>query len=252
MGDRLGGKVALITGAARGIGRVAAIAFASEGAEVALVDLDGDELQQLGRDLGSPHVAVAVDVTDEPALARRFDEVRARYGRLDVLYNCAGIHLSEQDGPVDGLDAAIWNRVIGTNLTGTFLACKYGVRLMLRNRRGSIINTGSPTGLSGRGWRHHAYAVSKGGIHALTKAMAVAYGKNGIRVNCVVPGPIRTRLTAQEFSDKEQVARLTSRSPLRRLGEPADLVGIALYLASDESAFATGGMYIVDGGIHVS
>jgi 3-oxoacyl-[acyl-carrier protein] reductase len=217
-----------------------------------LVDCDGDSLTALADDLGSRHIAVPTDVTDESAVAECFDRVRKRLGRLDVLYNCAGIHLPGADAPVDRLDLSVWNRLLATNLTGTFLACKHGVRLMLAQKQGSVINTGSPTGLSGRGWRHHAYAVSKGGVHALTQAMAVAYGKDGIRVNCIVPGPIRTRMTTQQFSDEEQVAALQVRSPLRRLGEPEDLVGIALYLASNESAFTTGEMFLVDGGIHVS
>jgi NAD(P)-dependent dehydrogenase (short-subunit alcohol dehydrogenase family) len=246
------GKVAAVTGAASGIGRAAAEAFAAEGARLALIDRQEGEIRSLAEFLGPSHLALPADVAIESQVAAAFATIEATHARLDILYNCAAIELVDADAPVDQLDLDTWRSTVETNLTGVFLCCKYGVRLMLKAGVGSIINCGSPTAISGRGSQYHAYSASKGGVHALTRAMAVSYGPFGIRVNCIVPGATRTPMNVRFFQDQEAVARLTGRSALRRLGEPKDLVGIALFLASDDSSFATGAMFIVDGGINVT
>jgi NAD(P)-dependent dehydrogenase (short-subunit alcohol dehydrogenase family) len=195
---------------------------------------------------------LSVDVTDETAVKAAFERVDETFGRLDAMFHCAGVQLTDRDAPVDELESATWRATIDVNLTGTFLCCKYAVRSMLRSGGGSIITCGSPTGLTGRGWRYHAYSASKGGVHALSKAMAVAYGPRGIRVNCLVPGTIRTDMTRLALADGSRAAELEARTALRRIGTPEDLTGAAVYLASDESAYASGGMFVVDGGLMVT
>jgi NAD(P)-dependent dehydrogenase (short-subunit alcohol dehydrogenase family) len=249
---RLLNKVAAITGAASGLGLAAALAFAAEGAQLALMDANEDALRQVALQLGPPHMAVATDVTSEKIVATSFAAIEESFGRLDVLYNCAGIELVALDAPVHLLDLEAWRRTLDTNLTGTFLTCKHGALSMLRTGSGSIINCGSPAAISGRSSEFHAYSASKGGVHALTRAMAAAYGKSGIRVNCVVPGATRTPMNASLFSNATTLERLTARSALGRLGEPEDIAGIAVYLASDESAWTTGATFIVDGGINIT
>jgi NAD(P)-dependent dehydrogenase (short-subunit alcohol dehydrogenase family) len=252
VGDRLEGKVAAVTGATSGIGRAAAIGFAAEGAVVIACGRNPQELERLAAELGPKHLTIQMDVASEPSVAAAFERVRERHGRLDVLYNCAGIQLLAHDSPVDRLELQTWNETLGVNLTGMFLSCKHGVQLMLERGQGSIINCGSPTGISGRGWRYHAYSTSKSGIVGLTKAMAAAYGPRGIRVNVIIPGTVRTGMTEPLFEDGTRIAELTQRTALRRLGEPEDLVGVAVFLASDESAYATGAMFVVDGGLLVT
>ena len=253
MTGRLSGKVAVITGACGGIGRAAATGFALEGARVIAFDLREDSIGSLVDELGADHHGVAVDVREESRVEAAFASVAERYGKLDILFNCAGVQIVDRDAPVDALDLETWQTTLATNLTGTFLCSKYALRQMLNQNHGSIINCGSPTGLSGRGWRYHAYSASKGGISALTKAMAAAYGPLQVRVNCLVPGPVRTGLTEAIFdAGSEQLQELVERTALRRLGEPKDLVGAAVFLASDESTYVTGATLIVDGGLLIT
>jgi NAD(P)-dependent dehydrogenase (short-subunit alcohol dehydrogenase family) len=252
MTGRLAGKVAAVTGAASGIGRAAAVAFAAEGARLALIDRHAEGVRALAALLGPGHLALAVDVGVEAQVVDAFAKIDTTFGALNVLYNCAAIELIDADAPVDRLDLNAWLTTLATNLTGVFLCCKHGVRLMQRARSGSIINAGSPTAISGRGAEYHAYSAAKGGVHALSRSMAVSYGPLGIRVNLIVPGATRTTMTASFFEDPAAVARRAARAPLGKLGEPEDYVGLAIYLASDESSHATGATFIVDGGINVT
>lgn len=253
MPGQLDGKVVLVTGASAGIGRAVAVGCADEGASVVLVARGRSALDEVASGMaGEDHLAIAADVTSEPEVDAAFAAVRDRFGRLDAQFNCAGIQAVETDGPIDKLTLDAWQATIVANLTGTFLACRAGVRLMLQAGRGSIVNCGSPTGMSGRGRRYHAYSASKGGIHALTLAMAAAYGPAGIRVNCLVPGTIRTAMTSAALADPQRAEELTERTALRRIGTPGDLVGAAVFLVSDASAYVTGALLKVDGGLTIT
>lgn len=249
---RLDGKICVITGAASGIARGAAEAFANEGAIVGLMDRNAEGLDAVVAELGEPAFALPTDVTSEASVEAAFAEVKRRYGRLDVLYSCAAVQLIGEDAPVHELDADVWDRTHAVNLRGVFLSCKHGARLMIEaGNGGSIINCGSPTGLTmcGAGW--HAYSSSKAGVMGLTRVMAADLAKYRIRVNGVVPGTIATTLTQRLIDDPETKAHLESLHPIGRIGTPADMAGVAVFLASDESSFATGAHFHVDGGISV-
>ena len=249
---RLAGKAAVITGAGSGIGQGAARAFVREGAVVGLLDRNAAAVEATAAELGEGAFALVADVTDEASVEEAFAEVRRRHGRLDVLFTCAAVQLIGEDAPVHELDLDVWERTHAVNLRGVYLSCKHGVRLMLEGGGGgSVINCGSPTGLTmcGAGW--HAYSSSKAGVMALTRVMAADYAAHNIRVNGIVPGTIETTLTRPLVDDPETRAALVALHPIGRIGRPEDVAGIAVYLASDESGFATGSHFHVDGGISV-
>jgi NAD(P)-dependent dehydrogenase (short-subunit alcohol dehydrogenase family) len=249
---RLEGKVCAITGAASGIARAAAGAFVREGAIVGMIDRNEPGLAAAAAEIGEGTFPLATDVTDEASVERAFTQVRDRYGRLDVLYTCAAVQLIGEDAPVHELPLEVWERTHAVNLRGVFLTCKHGARLMIdAGNGGSIINAGSPTGLTmcGAGW--HAYSSSKAGVMGLTRVMAADLARFGIRVNGIVPGSIRTGMTQVLFDDPVIAERLRALHPIGRAGEPEDMAGIAVFLASDESRFATGAHFFVDGGISV-
>ena len=249
---RLDGKIAVVTGAGSGIGQEAARAFAREGATVGILDRNAPAVAETVAEIGDAAYPLVTDVTDEASVAAAFDEVRRRHGRLDVLYTCAAVQLIGEDAPVHELDIDVWQRTHDVNLRGVYLSCKHGVRLMLESGDGgSVINAGSPTGLTmcGAGW--HAYSSAKGGVMSLTRVMAADYAPYGIRVNGIVPGSIETSLTRPLMQDPEVRAKLVALHPIGRVGTPQDMAGIAVFLASDESKFATGSHFHVDGGISV-
>jgi NAD(P)-dependent dehydrogenase (short-subunit alcohol dehydrogenase family) len=249
---RLEGKVCVVTGGASGIGRAAAKSFVREGAVVGLLDRNEAGLRAAVGELGSAAFPLLCDVTDEASVEAAFAEVKRRHARLDVLYTCAAVQLIGEDAPVHELPLAVWERTHAVNLRGVFLCCKHGARLMIEaGNGGSIINAGSPTGLTmcGAGW--HAYSSSKGGVMALTRVMAADLARYRIRVNGIVPGTIETALTRVLVEDPVQRQHLESLHPIGRIGTPEDMAGIAVFLASDESAFATGAHFHVDGGISV-
>ncbi len=249
---RLEGKVTVITGAASGIGRRAADAFAAEGAIVGLLDRNEAAVRAAATALGQAAFALVCDASDETSVVGAFDEVRRRHGRLDVLYTCAAIQLIGEDGPIHDLDLDVWERTQAANMRGVFLTCKHAARLMIEaGNGGSIINTGSPTGATMAGAGFTAYSASKAGVMGLTRVMAADLAIHGIRVNGIVPGSIITELTQKLYDDPGTRAALTARHPIGRVGTPDDLTGIAVFLASAESSFATGSQFYVDGGMCV-
>ena len=248
MSNRLQGRTALVTGAASGIGRAVATRFAAEGATVVFTDRDLDGVRRAAEAAPGTAHAVALDVTDEDSVRAAYADVADRGLPLDVVVANAGVQLFGHDDRIAELDLETWRRTIDVNLTGTFLTVKHAVRAML-GRGGSIILTGSPTGLNGEGKDFTAYSSSKAGIHGLARTVAAAYAAEGIRVNTVVPGYTETPLVTAISGDESARAGIISRTPLGRAGTPADVEGIMVYLASDESSFATGSLFRVDGGM---
>lgn len=241
---RFEGKVALITGGASGIGAAAARRFAYEGARVVIVDVNEPAGTQLAEELrGEGHEVVfcAASVTDETAIATVYERVRSQYGRLDVLFNNAGV-AAESFGATTSL--AEWRRVLDVNLDGAFLMAKSAVRLMIESGGGAIVNTASIYGrVASPGAA--SYVASKHAIEGLTKSLALEHAAEGIRVNAVCPGYVKTAMVQLDI---EQDPTLTERHPLGRLAEPEEIVAVVAFLASDEASFVTGASYLVDGG----
>ncbi|NQX17606.1 SDR family NAD(P)-dependent oxidoreductase [Rathayibacter sp. VKM Ac-2857] len=247
MTGRLTGKTALVTGAGSGIGRAVAERFAREGARVAFTDRDLAAAEDAAAAFPDA-VAVQLDISDESSVEQAFARLAADGFAVDVVVANAGVQLFGQDAKIADLDLDVWRRTIDINLTGTFLTVKHAVRALL-GRGGSIVLTGSPTGLNGEGQDFTAYSSSKAGMHGLARTVAAAYAGEGIRVNTVVPGYTETPLVTAISGDAEARAAITSRIPLGRPGSAADVEGIMVYLASDESSYATGALFRVDGGM---
>lgn len=246
---RLEGKTALITGGALGIGLAVAQRFAREGARVIVADRNGDGAAAAAAEIGDRARAVTMDISDEAAVASAFAAVEADGWAPDVVVANAGVQLFGQDAPIADLDLEVWRRTVDINLTGTFLTVKHAVRTMLAHGGGSIILTGSPTAINGEGKDFTAYSASKAGMHGLGRTVAAAYADRGIRVNTVQPAYTETPLVAAISEDPESRAAIVSRIPIGRAGTPDDVAGIMVYLASDDSAFATGATFQVDGGM---
>jgi 3-oxoacyl-[acyl-carrier protein] reductase len=249
---RLADKVTIVTGAALGLGRAAAARFAREGASVIAADINENDGAALAADLkakGLQAEFVPTDVSQECAVKSLFEATVKRYGRVDVLYNNAAVLLSGKDRPVHELSIETWDRVMGINLRGAFLCAKYAVSAMLDNGGGSIIFLGSPTGLVGCAPSLTAYSASKAGVMGLMRAMAAAYARHGIRVNSIVPGTMDTPMNSYILADSAVREQYREAVPMGRLGLPQDIEGIALFLASDESSYCTGGLYMCDGGL---
>lgn len=245
---RLRGRTALVTGAGSGIGARVACRFAEEGARVVFTDRDPSAAAQAAQPY--PHaMALALDVADETSVSAAFDECVRRGFHLDVVVANAGIQLFGEDAQVADLDLDVWTRTIAVNLTGTFLTLKYAVRALLAGGGGSLIVTGSPTALNGEGKDFTAYSSSKAGVHGMARAVAAAYADRGIRVNTVVPGYTETPLVTAISGNEGDRAAIVSRIPMGRAGRPHDVEGIMVYLAGDESSYATGATYRVDGGM---
>jgi NAD(P)-dependent dehydrogenase (short-subunit alcohol dehydrogenase family) len=249
-GSRLAGKVAVITGGASGLGLASAQRFAAEGAQVACLDLDGDAAAAAAADFDG--LGVACDVSDEASVERAVATTVERFGTVDVLYANAGI---AGTGSVHKEDLASWNRMLGVHLTGVFLASRAVLGPMLAQGSGSIILQSSVAGVTGIR-NLAAYTAAKGGIAALARQMAADYSERGIRTNAVCPGTVRTPLVEQTYlgysgSPEAAAAALAERDrdyPAGRLGALEDIANFALFLASDESRWITGGVFPVDGG----
>lgn len=245
---RLDDKVAVITGAASGIGGACALRFANEGARIA--GLDVAEPSATHRDAIAKAAPDAVwtraDVRDEASIERAIGEVLIRFGRIDLLVNAAGV---SGYGAVDELDAAEWDRVLGINLRGTYLVSKHAVRGMKAQRSGSIVNLASIEGLEGM-QSQAAYNASKGGVVLLTRNMAIDFGGFGVRVNCLCPGFIETPMTdVLKAPGLEGIRRqFIDLHMLKRPGKPEEVAACALFLCSDDASFVTGHALVVDGG----
>jgi NAD(P)-dependent dehydrogenase (short-subunit alcohol dehydrogenase family) len=244
---RLSGKTALVTGAAAGIGRAVADRFVAEGARVAYADRDADGATAAAR--APTGRAVPMDVTDEASVAAGFAALATDGWAPDVVVVNAGVQLFGRDAEIADLELDVWRRTLEVNLTGAFLTMKHAVRTMLSHGGGSIVLTGSPTGVRGEGAEFTAYSSSKAGMHGLGRTVAAAYAGRGIRVNTVIPGYTETGLVTAISDDAAARTAIVSRIPLGRAGTPADVEGVMVFLASDESAFATGAMFAVDGGM---
>jgi NAD(P)-dependent dehydrogenase (short-subunit alcohol dehydrogenase family) len=249
---RLAGRRALVTGAGSGIGAATAVLFAREGARVALLGRTGAKLERVATeiaDAGGEALVLPADVRDEAAVAAAVARLVAAWGGLDACVTVAGIEPWDSgDQAVDQLDVAVWREVIDINLTGTFLTCKHAVRAMLNSGGGSIVVTGSPTGLYGLALGQHAYSASKAGCHGLARVMANEYARRGIRVNCVIPGFIETPLTAGVFEDPAWLDRVTAGIPAGVAGRPEEVAALNLWLCSDEASYVIGAQLVVDGG----
>lgn len=251
---RLKDKAILITGAGSGIGRVASLIFANEGAKIIAIDLAADSLAQTVEQVqkaGGEILGVAGDVSKATDIERAIREGWKVFGKIDVLYNNAGIFPDEDTSVLQTSEATL-QRVLDVNLKGVFLCCKYGVPALLDAGGGSIINIASFTALMGCTVPQDAYTASKGGVLALTRSLAVQYGRNNIRVNAICPGPIETPLLTEILSDPAKRELRLNRIPLGRFGRPEDVVYAGLYLASDESSWVTGTTFLVDGGITIN
>jgi NAD(P)-dependent dehydrogenase (short-subunit alcohol dehydrogenase family) len=241
MAGRLEGKVCVITGAASGIGAAAAARFGEEGAVVAGVDLRDD--------FGGTALALACDVTDEAAVKGLYGEVRERCGRIDVLFNNAGISPTDDASVLDtSLDA--WRRVQDVNLAAVFLCCKHGIPHLLEGGGGSVMNTASFVATMGAATSQIAYTASKGGVLALSRELGVEFARRGVRVNALCPGPVDTPLLRELFAkDPAQAARRLVHVPMGRFAKVREVADAALFLASDESSYVTATAFMVDGGI---
>jgi NAD(P)-dependent dehydrogenase (short-subunit alcohol dehydrogenase family) len=247
---RLDGKVALITGGASGMGRVASELFAAEGARVVVVDLteSGEQVAADIRAAGHEAAFVAANVADANDCAAMVDFAMRTFGGLHVLYNNAGIFPDDDGGTLETPEAT-WDRVMQVNLKGVWLGCRAGIPALLESGGGSIINVASFVAIVGAATAQIAYTSSKGGVLAMTREMAVEYGRSGIRANSLCPGPIETPLLAELMSDPQRRARRLVHIPMGRLGQASELAKAALFLASDDSSFMTGAALVVDGGI---
>ncbi len=243
MPGRLEGRVCVVTGASGGIGAATVELFQREGAKVAGVDVLPD---------CPGDIALQADLTSEELVADLYRQVRERFGRIDVLFNNAGISPNDDASVLDTtLDA--WERVQSVNLRSVFLCCKHGIPHLLENdgrERGSVINTASFVAVMGAATSQISYTASKGGVLALSRELGVEFARRGVRVNALCPGPVDTPLLKELFAkDPEQAARRLVHVPVGRFAEPIELARAALFLASSEASFVTAATFLVDGGL---
>ena len=249
--SRLADKICVITGGGSGIGQATALCFAAEGAKVVVADINpgaASETSRLIEKNGAAALAVTVDVTQAASVQKMLHRAVEIFGRIDVLVNNAGLGFA---ATVEETDEADWDRIMAVNLKGVFLGCKYVVPIMRRQGSGVIVNTASVLALVGVQDRA-AYCASKGGVAALTRAVALDHVRDGIRVNCVAPGSVETPYWTDIFAKSNDVAalrkNLEQRHPMERLARPEEIAKAVLFLASDESSFCTGSTLVVDGG----
>jgi NAD(P)-dependent dehydrogenase (short-subunit alcohol dehydrogenase family) len=254
---RLEGKVAVITGAAQGIGRSAALLFAREGAALVIADVNGEKGERTAGEIvkgGGKAWFVATDVSESADVRALMEAVRERHGRLDVLYNNASVYLAGRDGRIADIEEDVWDRVLAVNLRSIYLCCRFGIPLMIESGGGAIINTASSAAMIGIP-NCDAYTAAKGATVALTRSLAVEYRPHNIRVNCIAPAGIQTpMLGASNLEDTsfDERAFLRLRTPSRRYGRPEEIADVALFLACEESSYINGAVVVADGGITIN
>ena len=249
----LRGKIAAVTGAGSGIGQAAAERLGEEGCKVAVLDVNEagarttvDHIKAAGGDA----IAINTDVSNEASVEAAFAEIVRHFGRLDILVSNAGIFSGERDDKVDDLRKEVWDEIVGVNLTGMYLACKHGVKAIKATAgKGAVVLTGSPTGMSGCTPANIAYGSSKGGVHGLSRVMAVDHAPEGIRVNVVVPGFTLTPIVRELVADPKVYEWQIQNIPLKRGAEPEEIAGAVAFLASDDASYMTGSFMFVDGGL---
>ncbi|MBK5231906.1 MAG: SDR family oxidoreductase [Thermoleophilia bacterium] len=240
MPGRLEGKVCVVTGAASGIGAESARLFAQEGAIVVGVDLSPDSEGEF---------TLEVDVSDDHGVRDMYEQVREKYGRIDVLFNNAGVNPPEDESVLD-TPLETWQRIQDINVRSVFLCCKHGIPHLMETGGGSVINTASFVAILGAATSQISYTASKGAVLAMSREMGVEFGRRGVRVNALCPGPVNTPLLEELFaSDPARASQRLVHIPMGRFGEVREIAQSALFLASDESSFVTASAFMVDGGL---
>jgi NAD(P)-dependent dehydrogenase (short-subunit alcohol dehydrogenase family) len=246
-GQRLEGRVAVITGGGSGIGLATARRFAAEGATVVIADVSAAAGEAAAEEVGG--ASIATDVTDQEQVEALFAQTVSRFGRLDVAFNNAGISPPDDDSILT-TELAAWRRVQEVNLTSVYLCCKHAIPHMLEQGKGSIINTASFVAVMGAATSQISYTASKGGVLALSRELGVQFARRGVRVNALCPGPVNTPLLRELFAaDPERAARRLVHVPVGRFAEPEEIAAAVAFLASDDSSFMTASQFLVDGGI---
>jgi NAD(P)-dependent dehydrogenase (short-subunit alcohol dehydrogenase family) len=247
-GGRLEGKVAVITGAAGGIGREAALLFSAEGAHVAVADVAREQGEATAAECRDAFFH-EVDVTDAESVQALYRATAERYGGIDVLYNNAGIMPSD-DASILETEPEAWDRVQAVNAKGVYLCCKHGIPHLLERRGGSVINVASFVALVGAATSQIAYTASKGAVLALSRELAVEFARRGVRVNALCPGPVETPLLLRLFADDPAAfERRRVHLPMGRLATAREIASAALFLASDDASYVNGATFLVDGGL---
>jgi NAD(P)-dependent dehydrogenase (short-subunit alcohol dehydrogenase family) len=244
---RLDAKVAVITGAASGIGRQSARRFAAEGASVCVVDLAAEAGEQVAAEVGGLYLHA--DVTDPDDVQAMYAKAAGRFGGIDVLFNNAGISPPD-DASVLDTDLEAWQRVQDVNLKSVFLCCKHGIPHLLERGGGSVVNTASFVAVMGAATSQISYTASKGGVLALSRELGVEFARRGVRVNALCPGPVNTPLLQELFAkDPDKAARRLVHLPMGRFAEADEIAAAACFLASDDASYVTASAFLVDGGL---
>jgi gluconate 5-dehydrogenase len=244
----LSGKVVVVTGGGRGLGKTMALALADAGAHITLIDILVSQTKEVAEEIlqkGKRSLVVKADVTKPREVQMMVSHVMKHFGRIDILINNAGINII---APAESFDPKDWDRVLSINLKGVFLCAQAVGKVMIKQRKGKIINIASIAGMVGTPHHAVAYNSSKAGVIHLTRALAIEWGKYNIHVNAIAPGIIETDLTRERLKNKEYYHYWIDRTPLRRIGQPEDLIGAVIYLASEASDWLTGQAIVIDGG----